>query len=418
MSEIQSSSSEQLPDPSSPTPRMRRARVAVWIYFFISGMIMAAWAARVPAVKAQAGLNDGELSIALLGLALGALAAMQVAGRMVDRFGSAANVLPAAFFGSLALIAPGYANSLPFLFVALFAVGFGHGMIDVPINVHAARIQRSYGRPIMASFHAAFPIGGFVGAGIGGFAAYVDLSAATTFWIVAVALALLSLAVRRGLLPGRDTGTETEADTAAQRPGRRRRLRPDVPPRVVLFGTIAFCCMLAEGSATDWATVFLHDNRDASGALAAAGFSVFSGMMACGRLVGDRLAGRFGAVRIVRVGALAAAVGLGAGLVVPSALVGVVGFGLMGAGLSCVIPQVFTAATTHDPRRAGRNLGFTAAMGYTGLLSGPVAIGAVAHSSSLPVALAIPVMLALVIALSAGRLGAADTVRRADLAVT
>ncbi|RCV52119.1 MFS transporter [Marinitenerispora sediminis] len=394
---------------------MRRARVAVWIYFFISGMIMAAWAARVPAVKAQAGLNDGQLSIALLGLALGALAAMQVAGRMVDRFGSAANVLPAAFFGSLALIAPGYANSLPFLFVALFAVGFGHGMIDVPINVHAARIQRSYGRPIMASFHAAFPIGGFVGAGIGGLAAYVELSAAATFWIVSVALALLSLVVRRGLLPGRDAAAESDAERP---PERRRRLLPDVPPRVVLLGAVAFCCMLAEGSATDWATVFLHDSRGASGALAAAGFSVFSGMMACGRLVGDRLAARFGAVRIVRVGAVTAAVGLGAGLVVPSAAVGVIGFGLMGAGLSCVIPQVFTAATSHDPRRAGRNLGFTAAMGYTGLLSGPVTIGAVAHSSSLAVALAIPLLLALLIALAAGRLRAADTVRRADLAVT
>nr|WP_285760587.1 MFS transporter [Nocardiopsis ansamitocini] len=380
---------------------MRRARRTVWAYFFVAGMIIATWAARIPAVKEQAGLNDGQLSLALLGLAVGALAAMQVAGRLVDRHGSTATILPAAVIGSLALVAPGYANSLPFLFVALFAIGAGHGMIDVPINVHAARVERLYGRPIMASFHAAFSIGGFTGAALGGLAAYARMSAALTFWIVALVLVVLSVAVRRGLLGGLDSTAPApvrgDQDPTSPKPGGRAR----ISPKVVFFGLVALCCMLAEGSATDWATVFLHDQRGASGALAAAGFAAFSALMAAGRLVGDRLTARFGPVAIVRAGGLLGACGLTLSLVAPWTFASIVGFAIMGAGLSCIIPQVFTAAVDYDPARAGRNLGFVAAIGYVGLLSGPVAIGALAHVTNLTVAMAVPAVLSVFIALAA-----------------
>ncbi|ASU84360.1 MFS transporter [Nocardiopsis gilva YIM 90087] len=389
---------------------MRRARRAVAVYFFVAGVIIASWAARVPAVKAQTGLDDGRLSVGLLGLAIGALAAMQVAGRMTDRFGSAAIVLPAAVGGGLALVVPGYADSLPVLFGALFAVGAGHGMIDVPMNVHAARVERRYGRPIMASFHAAFSFGGFAGAGLGALAARAEVGATAHFWAVALTTVALSVAVRRGLLPGRDAASTTPHDarpsaaggggTAVPGPDRRARLAP----RVLVFGVVAFGAFLAEGSALDWSSVYLHDTRGASPAVAAVGFAVFSATMAAGRLVSDRLSGRFGPVAVVRGGGMLAAAGLGVALLVPVPWLAVTGFGLMGAGLSGIVPQVFTAAAALDPLRAGRNLGMVAAAGYVGLLSGPVLIGAIAHFSGLAVALAVPALLALLVAAVAGAL--------------
>ncbi|UOE21997.1 MFS transporter [Thermobifida halotolerans] len=370
-------------------------------------MIIAVWASRIPEIKQQAGLNDGELSLALLGLAVGSLAAMQFTGRMVDRHGSAAVMLPAAVFASLALVGPGFAHSLPYLFTALVAVGFGCGMLGVPMNVHAARVERRYGRPIMASFHAAFSIGGFTGAAVGGATALLGLGAALTFVSVAAVLAVLAVAVRGWLLRGPDT----VAATAAGRPARER--SRGIPLRIVLFGAAAFCCMLAEGSVTDWAAVYLHDARGASGAVAALGFSAFSALMAAGRLVGDRLTATLGTVTIVRGGALLAAAGLALTLLTPWAVTGVAGFAIMGAGLSCVIPQVFGAAVEYDPRRAGRNLGFVSAMGQVGLLSGPVAIGAVAHTVDIAVALAVPATLCVAIALSASALRGAVATRTA-----
>src|SRR5690606_11129576 len=165
-------------------------------------MIIAVWASRIPEVKQRAGFNACELSLALLGMAFGSLAAMQLAGRMVDRYGSGAVMPPAALLASLTLIGPGFANSLPYLFTALVAVGLGSGLLGVPMNVHAARVERRYGRPIMASFHAAFSIGGFTGAAVGGATAYFDVAAPLTFAAVALAMAGLALGVRPWLLRG------------------------------------------------------------------------------------------------------------------------------------------------------------------------------------------------------------------------
>jgi len=400
----------RLPVPSDPAQpraaRLRRARAAVLAYFFVAGMVIAVWASRIPEVKQRAGLNDGELSVALLGLAVGSLAAMQVAGRMVDRYGSSSVMLPAALLASLALIGPGFANSLPYLFTALAAVGLGSGLLGVPMNVHAARVERRYGRPIMASFHAAFSIGGFVGSALGGATAYLGVSAPLTFIAVALAMAALAVAARKWLLRGPDTvsATATPAHTGVRR---------GIPLRIVLFGAAAFCCMLAEGSVADWAAVYLHDAREASGAVAALGFSAFSALMAAGRLVGDRLTATLGTVTIVRGGALLAASGLALTLFTPWAAVGVIGFAVMGAGLSCIIPQVFGAAVEYDPRRAGRNLGFVSAMGQVGLLSGPVAIGAVAHTVDIAVALVVPAVLCTGIALMAPALRGAVATRTA-----
>ncbi|WP_017541885.1 MFS transporter [Nocardiopsis halophila] len=398
--------------PSAPDRRLRRARAAVVVYFFVAGVILATWASRIPDVKAQAGIDDGALSLGLLGLAVGALAAMQVAGRVTDRFGSAAVMLPSAVFGSLALAAPAHAHSLPALFAALFALGAGHGLIDVPMNVHAARVERAYGRPIMASFHAAFSIGGFVGAGAGALSAHLGMGAVAAFWAVALACTAASFAVRPLLLPGRDSTREEGAPDAREARADGAADRNSPAPTVLLLGVVACAAFVAEGSATDWTSVYLHDSAGASDAVAAAGFAVFSAAMAAGRLVGDRLSARFGPVALVRGCGLLAAGGLGLALAVPLPAVALCGFALMGAGLSCIVPQIFSAATSYDPARAGRNLGLVAAAGYVGLLSGPVAIGAIAHLWELRAALAVPALLALFAAAAAGALRCSRSAQR------
>src|SRR6185437_955585 len=99
-----------------------------------------------------------------------------------------------------------------------------------------------------------------------------------------------------------------------------------------------------------------------------------------------------------------AGAGLGAALLVDHRVAGVAGFGLLGAGLSCIAPQVFSAAGNRDPAYAGRALARVAGIGYAGFLTGPVVIGAASTVFSLPVALAIPVMLCGFVALTANAL--------------
>jgi MFS family permease len=78
------------------------------------------------------------------------------------------------------------------------------------------------------------------------------------------------------------------------------------------------------------------------------------------------------------------------------------GFALLGLGLAGVFPQIVTAAARLDPGQAGRNIGRIAAVSYSGLLSGPVVIGAIASGVGLRNALLVPAALAVLVAAAAG----------------
>ncbi len=372
---------------------MLRGRIATSLVFLLFGITLGTWTARIPAIKHGLDLSDGRLSVALLAFAAGAITGMQSIGRVVDRFGSRRVMLPAAVAEGLALILPALMPNLGTLGLALFVFGAVHGSLNIAMNANAIEVQRALGRPIISSFHAAYSIGGFLGASIGGLFARADLSALTTFVSVAVAMVVLALgAARWAMAPGSGA---TDATPIA---------RDGAMPGVVFLGVLAFSALVGEGAAADWSAVYLRDSLDSSAGFAATAYAAFAIMMTLGRLVGDRLAARIGPVRLVRGSALLAGVGLGAALLADQRVAGVAGFGLLGAGLSCIAPQVFSAAANRDPAYAGRALARVASIGYAGFLTGPIVIGAVSTFAGLPAALAIPALLCGFVALSAGAL--------------
>ncbi|TYB71122.1 MFS transporter [Nonomuraea sp. PA05] len=375
---------------------MRRERVAVYLLFFLSGTAIGTWTARIPAIKERLELGDGQLSLALLAVAAGAVVGMTAVGRLVDRYGSARAVVPAALAQGAVLVPPAYAPDLVTLSGTLLVFGVVHGILDVAMNANAVEVERAGGRPIMSSFHAVYSVGGFAGATAGGLFAHRGLSAAVTFWAVGAVIAVLAAWAARWALR-----SEPARESAA--PGRTGR-----PQGIVFLGVLAFCCLVGEGAAADWSSVYLREDLAASPGVAAAGYAAFSIMMTAGRLAGDRLAARFGPVALVRCCGLLAAAGLGLALLGGHQVAGVVGFGCFGAGLSCIVPQVFSAAGHRDPAFAGRALARVASIGYLGMLSGPVFIGAFAELTGLPRALAIPALLAAFVALTATALRVRD----------
>jgi MFS family permease len=127
--------------------------------------------------------------------------------------------------------------------------------------------------------------------------------------------------------------------------------------------------------------------------------------MAAGRMVGDRLAARFGPVLLVRCSGLVAGLGLAGGLLIDSPAAVIAGFALLGAGLAAIFPQAVSVAARLDPERAGRNIGRIASVSYLGLLGGPVIIGGIASGIGLRGALLVPAGLALLVAVLAAVMG-------------
>ncbi|WP_034591293.1 MFS transporter [Hamadaea tsunoensis] len=373
--------------PRESAPTLSRARLATALAFLLFGTALGTWTARIPAIKHNLGLTDGRLSLALLAFAAGAITGQLLSGRLVDRLGSATVLVPAALLEGAGLVLPSLAAGLVLLCLALYVFGTIHGLLNVSMNANAVEVQQAYGRPIITSFHAVYSVGGFLGAALGGLAAHAGLSARTTFVLVGLGVAALALWstlwIRR--TPPVPRGSEQHGRV----------------PGVFLLGVLAFCCLVGEGAAADWSSVYLRDNLLSSAGFAAAAYAAFAISMMAGRLVGDRLATDWGATTLVRLSALLAAAGLGLALLIARPWAGVVGFGLLGLGLACIAPQVFSAAANRDSAQAGRAIATVASMGYAGFVVGPVVIGAAAQFAGLRAALVVPVVLTAFVAVAA-----------------
>ncbi|HEV7957999.1 MAG TPA: MFS transporter, partial [Acidimicrobiales bacterium] len=166
------------------------------------------------------------------------------------------------------------------------------------------------------------------------------------------------------------------------------------------LSTIAFGCFLADGAVNNWSAIYLHSSLKAGAGLAAVAYTAFSCAMAIGRLLGDHMAERIGPVRLVRFSAATAAIGLTSALIAGQVAAAMVGFVLLGLGMSFVVPLVFTTSSQLEP--PGPSLATVTSFGYFGLLVGPALIGAIADAIGLPTALGIIVAVCVVTALLAG----------------
>jgi MFS family permease len=131
----------------------RRART-VALVFALNGFLFANWFARIPAVKAELGLSDAALGLALLGLPVGALAVMSVTGWIVARLGAGRVTLVASALFCLSIPLPALATDALTLAMALTALGAANGAMDIAMNAEAALVEQDAGRSILIGFHA------------------------------------------------------------------------------------------------------------------------------------------------------------------------------------------------------------------------------------------------------------------------
>ncbi|RSD11605.1 MFS transporter [Amycolatopsis eburnea] len=378
-------------------PRPRAARFATFMFFGLNGFGMGMWVVHIPNVERATGISHSTLGALLLVLGGAAFAGMQVSGPLVDKLGHRRLVPAAGVFLGLALCAPGFADSWWTLGIALALFGFGNGAIDVGMNAHAVVVERAYPRPIMAAFHAMWSIGGAIAAVIGAATLGAGVPTGVTLTATGVLCVVLSLVSARFLMePSEAPAAVAEEPDAA--PARRR-----TPGRVVwLLGLLALALMLSEGVANDWAALHMEKVLGTSASTAAFAYGAFAVAMTTGRFLTDRVAAWAGPAAIVRYGAALAAVGLTIAAAAPWVPVSLVGWALFGLGLSGGVPQLFTAAGNLDTRASGALMARVVGLGYVGLLAGPAVIGGLTHWLPLNVTFALPVVLCVLAALSAG----------------
>lgn len=364
-------------------------QMATRAIFFVAGFVVSAWAPLIPFVKTRLHLSDGQLGLLLLCLGAGSVTGMPMAGTLAGRFGCRRVI------GSVILLA---SAMLPLLAIAgarwgvagtLFVFGAAVGTLDVVMNIQAVLVERDSGRAMMSGFHGMYSVGGIAGAG----SVSLLISAGLTplhgsLAVVAVALVLLGISFPALLTRGGEEGAP-----------------PFVVPhgRVVLLGCFCLVLFLAEGSVLDWSAVFLTVQRGMQTAHAGLGYVAFAAAMTICRLLGDGIVRVLGARRVVLLGGLCAAAGFLLAVTVPSAAVGVIGFGLVGVGASNVVPVMFSAVGRQNAMPTHLAISAMTTLGYAGILAGPAVIGFIANAVGLPMGLAFVALLLLGVAVGSLR---------------
>ncbi|GHG78356.1 MFS transporter [Streptomyces griseocarneus] len=384
-------SGERRPAPEETV--LPRLRTALTLFFALDGFLFAGWVVRIPAIKEQTGASAGDLGLALLGVSAGAVATMTVTGRLCRRFGSHPMTVLAAVLMSLGIALPALTGSALTLGLVLLVFGAAYGGINVAMNSAAVDLVAALRRPVMPSFHAAFSVGGMLGAGLGGLIAG-HLPADRHLFLLTAAGLLVSAVAGRALLAHpapRPAPRATTPSAAPRATGRERRL-------VAVLGLIALCTAYGEGALADWGALHLQQDLAARPGLAAIGYSVFALAMTLGRLAGSALLERLGQTRLLVAGGATAAAGMLLGALAPTLWAALAGFAVTGLGLA----NIFPVAIGRAGELAGPG-GVAAAstFGYGGMLLGPPAIGFLADWFSLPVALTTVAALAAVAALIA-----------------
>ncbi len=363
----------------------RLEQMSTRVAFFIAGFGIAAWAPLVPYAKARAGLDEGTLGLLLLCLGVGSILAMPMAGILATRFGCRRVAVGGTLLICAALPLLATVTSIPALIAALFMFGAGLGTVDSTVNLQAVIVERASGKTMMSGFHGLFSLGGIVGAaGVSALLGF-GLTPLMAMLVVVVMLLIALCKAAPHMLP---YGSESSGPAFA------------IPHGIVLFiGGMCFIVFLAEGAALDWSAVFLAQERGIDTAYAGLGYAAFALTMTVGRLTGDRIVRYLGATRVIVFGGLTAAAGLFLATFAPNWEFALVGYALLGAGCSNIVPVLYTAVGKQTVMPESVAVPAITTLGYAGILAGPAVIGFIAHGSSLSFAFGLMAVLLVAVAI-------------------
>jgi fucose permease len=372
------------------------ARWTTALFFVLSGLITASWASRIPHLQQQLALSNAAWGTVLFMAPVGQAAGLFVAGWLTARFGVRHTMVAATVFCALVLVLAGASNVRLALMATLFALGFGRTVLNLAVNTRAAEVQQLYAQPITANFHGLWSLACFAAAGFGTLMIVAGIVPVRHFGVVAIVCMLAALAFQVGSKKERYT-------PPANRP---LFVKPD--RYLGMLGGICFCSMLAENVLFDWSVNYFTNAVHAPRQLETAGYTGFILAMTVGRLLGDRVVSKLGAIRVITTLGIMLTAGFLVAACFPQLVPAVVGFVLIGLGNSIMVPIVYVLASRHATMPPAYALSAVTLIGYIGFLLGPLLVGAVSDALNMQWALGLVGIMGLGIVVLAQKI---DTAR-------
>ncbi|AXY73339.1 MFS transporter [Paraflavitalea soli] len=376
-------------DPESVSPK--KARIAIAVFFFVSGFGFASWASRILTIQQHLHLDDAQLGAALFAMPAGLMLTLPLTGFLLRRFSSRYVMLGGALLFNMMLCLVGFVDQTWQFVAVLFFFGSARNLFNISANAQSIGVQAMYSKSIIANLHGIWSTAGFAAAAIG--TLMVSAKIATSWHFLGASILLTSLCCY------------FFKDSIHQLPSPHERKGSFVwPDRTMLkFGLIAFASMACEGTMYDWAAIYLRKATGAHDGIATAGYAIYMVSMTLGRFTGDRMANKIGIKNMLRYSGTLMFSGLLLATLVPNTYVAAVGFIMVGFGVSCVVPMTFSMAGKVKNMSGGPAIAAVSTVGYLGFLIVPPVVGFIAKAINIRLSFAIMSLLGLLILWMVGK---------------
>ncbi|MCU6670782.1 MFS transporter [Enterobacteriaceae bacterium H4N4] len=384
---------------------LQRRLWALFMFFFIPGLLMASWATRTPAIRDILSVSTAEMGIVLFGLSVGSMSGILCSAWLVKRYGTRKVIrttMCCAIVGMIILSAALWMASPLIFALGLTVFGGSFGAAEVAINVEGATIEREMNKTVLPMMHGFYSLGTLAGAGVGmaltasGIAANIHILLAGLVCLAPVLLGIVYI----------PDGTGKNPVDEAQAGEKGLPFYRDM--QLMLIGVVVLAMAFAEGSANDWLPLLMVDGHGfspTSGSLIYAGFTLG---MTVGRFTGGWFIDRYSRVAVVRASALMGGLGIALIIFVDVDWVAGVSVILWGLGASLGFPLTISAASDTGPDAPTR-VSVVATTGYLAFLVGPPLLGFLGEHYGLRSAMLVVLGLVMIAALVARAVAKPDS---------
>jgi len=344
-------------------------RISLSTYFFLSGLCFASWASRIPTIKAFFSLNDAQLGSVLIIMPLAALVGTVASGWLVSRFDSRGPLLISFVCFALALIGISLVRTtfLLVLILALFSIAMR--VLNIAMNAQSITLQGQFQKKIIGALHGIWSLGGVVGVLFSTILVKYGITIQNHFIIISAVTIVASVFAYKFSLTNDKSTTGNKLIFG----------KPDV--FILYLGLLIFFAAICEGGMFDWSGIYFKDVVKEN--VFTYGYLLFMICMAVSRFLLDRLLEKTGMPTMYIISGLLIAIGILVAILFPNFWTALIGFCLVGIGVSAIFPMTYILAGQSKKYSPGMVISIIGTYAIVGMFIGPPLIGYLSHAFGL-----------------------------------
>tara|TARA_Y100000590_G_C15724449_1_gene1014685 strand:- start:1771 stop:2925 length:1155 start_codon:yes stop_codon:yes gene_type:complete len=337
--------------------------------FFVVAFYVGLWTIRIPTIKDQVATDYLGIGYIFAAFSIGSVILMILSNKIIKNYTSKLIIKFCGYAHALVWIfAPLISNIFLFMILA-FLAGCVVGIYEIAMNLQASDLEKKNNKSMMSGFHAFFSLGLLLGAITTSVFVELEISFLLNSLLVITVLLPLNILFANSL--GDDLQTDFEKG--------KKNIFFLWPLIIFVLVFITITDSFTEGSVDAWAALYMRDYISTTGfkiGLATIFFNIF---MVIGRLIGDKIRDILGVFNFLFILLIFSIFGLLIIFIFKSIYSSILGFSLLGIGISNLVPLAYSIAGKVKGIDSAVSISIISISAYGVFMVAPALLGLIAN---------------------------------------